>query len=139
MKNLAMSRRHFLSAAAVVALANSVLSMPTWGKDNNFISPLWDMTKINKGVLKLSVWFRAQDVDQLLSTPPGLDKAVNWCKQHGVTKVYLEAYGRGLFANRKTLVNAKERFLKEALEVQGGVLTANGPDNFNKYHCYTSK
>ncbi|MDQ2719796.1 MAG: hypothetical protein M3Z26_08585 [Bacteroidota bacterium] len=143
MKNLVMSRRHFLRAAAVVAISNSILSGNALGQDNihdnNFKSPLWDLTKLNKEVLKLSVWFRAQDAEELLSTRSGLDKAISWCKQHGATKVYLEAYGRGLYANRNILVNAKEKFLKEGLEVQGGVLTASGPDNFNIYHCYTSK
>jgi hypothetical protein len=139
MKNSTISRRHFLSAAAMIALANSLPSCPALGQGINPASTLWDMAKYNKHILKLSVWFLAQDVEQLLSTPEGLDKAISWCKQQGATKVYFEAYGRGLYVNRNTLINAKEKFLKAGLEAQGGVQTVNEPDNFAKEHCFSSK
>jgi hypothetical protein len=100
---------------------------------------LWNKMKNEKEVLKLSVWFTAQEVDQYLSSDTGLDNAINWCKQYGATKVNLESYGRGLYANRNTLVNAKKRFLKEGFEVASGATTEDGPDNFEKYHCYTKK
>jgi hypothetical protein len=93
--------------------------------------------------LKLSAWFTAQNINDLLPTPSGLDSAVAWCKSHGVTKVYLEAFGRGDYANRKTLLNAKNRFLKERLEVASGVTTSgfgkNGVGNgWNGAQCYTN-
>src|SRR5665648_497416 len=95
---------------------------------------LWDQMQNQKDVLTLSVWFTAQDVDDLLSTPAGLDKAVSWCKEHGATKVYLEAFGRGL--------NAKDKFLKAGLEVQSGITTTRfGKDDFAegwKAQCYTN-
>jgi hypothetical protein len=136
MKNSAMSRRHFLGATAVLALANSVLYMPALGQGNNSV---WDIAKLNKGVLKLSIWFLAQDVERLLATPVGLNKAISWCKQQGATKVYFEAYGRGLYVNREILLNAKRKFLNAGLEVQGGGQTVNEPDNFAKAHCFTGK
>jgi hypothetical protein len=46
MKNSAMSRRHFLGATAVLALANSVLYMPALGQGNNSV---WDMQSLIKG------------------------------------------------------------------------------------------
>lgn len=98
---------------------------------------LWDKMKTEKNVLTLSAWFRAQDVDQYLSRTAGLDSAVNWCKKYGVTKVYLEAYGRGLYAKKKTLLNAKARFLKDGFEVSSGVTTEEGQDNFQRAHCFT--
>jgi hypothetical protein len=89
------------------------------------------MVKNEKGVLTLSAWVTAQDVNEYLSSTAGLNDAVNWCKQYGVTKVYLEAFGRGLYADRNLLVNAKNRFLKEGFEVQGGVTTTKfGNDGF---------
>lgn len=105
--------------------------------------PLWDAAKNEKGVLTLSGWFTAQDVNDFLSGTTGLDSAVNWCKQHGVTKVYLEAFGRGLYADRKTLTEAKARFGKEGFEVGSGIT----PTNFKKVsvgngfnaECYTNK
>lgn len=108
---------------------------------------LWNTMKNEKEVLKLSVWFTAQDVDKYLSNPEELDKAVNWCKQYGAMKVYLEAFGRGLYANRNTLVNARDRFKKEGFAVSSGVTTTkfgkNGSDGLGTEwsggQCYTNK
>jgi hypothetical protein len=61
-----------------------------------------------KDVLTLTAWFTAQDGDNFLATSDGRHNAINWCKHNGVTKVHLEAFGRGLYAGRKTLVHAKK-------------------------------
>src|SRR5665648_34113 len=116
-----------------------VLSIVLMSITSAYSQALWNMAKKNIEVLTLAVWFTAQDVGDLLSSPAGLDKAVSWCKEHGVTKVYLEAYGRGLYAKRNTLEKAKQRFLNEGCEVASGATTAGGPDNFIHYHCYTNK
>jgi hypothetical protein len=93
--------------------------------------------------LKLSAWFTAQDVNNFLSRASGLDSAVTWCKSHGVTKVYLEAYGRGAYAEKKTIMKAKSRFLSAQLAVGSGVTTSgfgkNGVgDGWNGAQCYTN-
>jgi hypothetical protein len=93
--------------------------------------------------LILSCWFTAQDVNSLLSTNAGLDSASAWCKAHGIMKVYLEAYGRGSYADRNRLLNAKTRFLNEGLAVASGVTTKGfGKDGFgngwNGAQCYTN-
>jgi hypothetical protein len=98
---------------------------------------------ISRQSLTLSAWFTAQNINDLLSNTSGLDSAVVWCKDHGVIKVYLEAFGRGDYANRKTLLNAKTRFLSEGLEVASGVTTTgfgkNGVGNgWNGAQCYTN-
>src|ERR1017187_1892781 len=105
---------------------------------------LWNMAKEDKATLALSIWFTAQNVRDSLSTTARLDSAVNWSKRYGVTKVYLEAFGRGLYADRKTLADAKARFLKEGFEVQGGVTTSQfGKDGVGNgwkgAQCYTDK
>jgi hypothetical protein len=108
-----------------------------------FSQPVWDAAKKNSGTLTLSGWFTAQDVNNLLNTPEGLDRAVSWCKRHGVTKVYLEAFGRGLYADRKNLLEGKSRFQSAGFEVQSGVTTTKfGKDGFgdgwNGAQCYTN-
>jgi hypothetical protein len=103
------------------------------------------MAQSNKTVLTLTGWFTAQDVDNLLSSTAGLDNATNWCKKYGLTKVHLEAFGRGLYADRRTLVDAKDRFLKEGFVVQGGVTTYKfgkegfGDQRFLNSPCYTDR
>jgi hypothetical protein len=112
-----------------------------------YSQPLWNTMKTQKGVLTLAAWFTAQEVDKYLSRPAGLDSAVNWCKQYGVTKVHLEAFGRGLYAGRETLIAARNRFLQEGIEVASGITTTkfgkNGADGFGTgwsgAQCYTNK
>jgi hypothetical protein len=110
---------------------------------------LWNTMKSEKPVLTLAVWFTAQEVDHYLSRTAGLDSAVGWCKQYGVTKIHLEAFGRGLYARRETLIAARDRFLKEGFEVASGVTTTkfgknavNGGDGAVEWtgsQCYTNK
>ncbi|MEP6728049.1 MAG: hypothetical protein ABJC98_19655 [Bacteroidota bacterium] len=110
---------------------------------------LWNTMKAEKGVLTLSVWFTAQEADKYLSHTSGLDSAVNWCKQYGVTKVHLEAFGRGLYAKKETLITARDRFLKEGFIVSSGITTTqfgkdavNGGDGAIEWtgsQCYTNK
>jgi hypothetical protein len=110
---------------------------------------LWNTMKSEQKTLKLSIWFTAQEADKYLSTPQGLDDAVNWCKKYGITKVNIEAFGRGLYAKRETLVAARDRFLKEGFEVASGVTTTkfgknaiNGGDGAVEWtgsQCYTNK
>ena len=99
------------------------------------------MTNTNSGGLTLSVWFTAQDVNNLLADTTGLQSAVTWCQRLGVTKVYLEAFGRGLYADREALREAKNRFLDEGFPVSSGVTTTKfGKDDFSdewKAQCYT--
>src|SRR5271165_4408550 len=110
-----VTRKLLTTAMGLAILFTSVASVHS--------QSLWNKAKDDKAVLALSAWFTAQNVRDLLSSTADLDKAVDWCKQYGVTKVYLEAFGRGLYADRKKLVDAKTRFLKEGFEVQGGVTT----------------
>jgi hypothetical protein len=69
--------------------------------------------------------FPAQDVRAYLSTDDGLNNAVNWCKQSGITKVYIESFRGGYYADRETLKRTKDRFLKEGFKVSGCVTTTN--------------
>ena len=84
---------------------------------------LWDTANKNKDVLTITTLFTAQGVRNYLSTTDNLNTAINWCKQTGITKVYIEAFRGGYYADRETLINAKKRFLNEGFEVSGCVTT----------------
>jgi hypothetical protein len=147
MNNPGMSRREFLWSASVVAFSSNALPEYTIGQGTSFATAqphaFWNMAQDNKAVLTLTSWFTAQNVNKFLSSTAGLDDAINWCKKNGVTKVRLEAFGRGLYADRKTLAAAKNRFSKEGFVVQGGVTTYNfgkagfGNQRFLQSPCYT--
>ncbi|MBK8882091.1 MAG: hypothetical protein IPN67_06775 [Bacteroidales bacterium] len=104
---------------------------------------LWDTAKKNREVLTISTLFIAQDVRDFLSTPAGLDNAVKWCKETGITKVFIESFRGAYYADRDAMVNARDRFLKEGFEVAGCVTTVGvgkpGSGGWGMTSCYTSK
>jgi hypothetical protein len=105
--------------------------------------PLWDAAKKNKDVLRISTLFTAQDVRDHLSSPEGLDKAVKWCKETGLTRVFIETFRGPYRAEREALEGARDRFLKEGFDVAGcitpvhiGKGTVGG---WGLVSCYTSE
>lgn len=88
-----------------------------------FSQSLAKIATANKNILTITTLFTAHDVRGFLSTPAGLDNAVNWCKQTGITKVYIETFRDGYYANREILVAAQNRFLSEGFKVSGCVAT----------------
>jgi hypothetical protein len=104
---------------------------------------LWDTAKKNKDVLTISTLFIAQDVRDFLSTPAGLDNAVNWCKQTGITRVFIESFRGAYYADHDALVRARDRFLKEGFDVAGCVTTVGvgkpGSGGWGMTSCYTNK
>lgn len=104
---------------------------------------LWDTAKKNKDVLAISTLFIAQDVRDFLSTPEGLDNAVSWCKQTGITRVFIESFRGKYYADREVMIRARDRFLKEGFDVAGCVTTVGvgkpGSGGWGMTSCYTSK
>ncbi len=84
---------------------------------------LWTLANQQAKVHRFSTLLTAQDVRQSLSTPEGVQAAINWCKQTGVTKVYLEEFRDGYQAERSTLEQAARAFRASGLEVSGCVTT----------------
>jgi hypothetical protein len=116
-----MSRRDFLQRASAAAIAASAMPEYALGKEmsreETSAQSLWDLAQKSKDLLTLAVWFTAQDVNEFLSNDDGMKDAISWCKQNGGTKVSLEAFGRGSYADRQTLLGAKTRFLREGLPI----------------------
>jgi hypothetical protein len=67
--------------------------------------------------------FTAHDVREYLGSEAGLERAIDWCKKTGVTKVYLEVYRDNYRAERSTLEQARQRFLDTKFDVSGCVTT----------------
>jgi hypothetical protein len=88
---------------------------------------LWDLALENKDVLKVSTIFTAQDVRDRLSSESGLDSAIQWCKDAGITRVFIESF-RGYTAEREALLKAKDRFIAAGIEASGCIT----PVNFGK-------
>jgi hypothetical protein len=104
---------------------------------------LWDTAKKNKDVLKVSTLFIARDVRDYLSTQAGLDNAVSWCRQTGITRVFIESFRGGYYADRDAIIKARDRFMSEGFDVAGCVTTVNvgknGVGGWGATACYTNK
>jgi hypothetical protein len=85
---------------------------------------LWDIAQRHAAVHRFSTLFTAEDVRDRLSSDGGLDRAIDWCRQTGVTKVYIEEF-RGFRADRAAILHAKQRFLDAGFLVSGCVTTVN--------------
>lgn len=81
----------------------------------------WLLAKQNAAIHRFSTLFTAQDMRNRLASGPGLDQAVAWCKQTGVTQVYLETFRDGYQAERPVLVQARDRFTRDGFLVSGCV------------------
>jgi hypothetical protein len=82
---------------------------------------LWDVAKASATVHRFSTLFTAQDVQRYLSSPEGRDAAVQWCRQTGVTRVFVETFRDGYQAERSALVEARDHFRRLGFEVSGCV------------------
>ena len=84
---------------------------------------LWDLAQNNKAVHRFSTLFTAHDVQKYLSSDAGIDKAIEWCRQTAVTKVYIEEFRDGYQAERATILRAKDKFQVAGIDVSGCVTT----------------
>ena len=85
-----------------------------------------------------STLFTAESVDKALSTEEGRREAVRWCRETGITKVYVESF-RGLFIEQKILEELRDYFEAEGFEVDGCVTTVKLPKsaiNYELVGCY---
>jgi len=103
---------------------------------------LWDLANENKELMRISTLFTAQNVRAYLSSDEGINNAIGWCKETGVTHVFIETYRGRYTAERKVLQHAKSRFASEGFEVSGCVTTTKIgkiSTNWKEISCYTNK
>ena len=72
---------------------------------------------------RFSTLMDAQTVRDRLATDAGIDAAIDWCRRHAVTKVYVETFRSGYLADADTLRHARNRFSDAGLDVAGCVTT----------------
>jgi hypothetical protein len=101
---------------------------------------LWDLARSKQAVHRFSTLFTAQDVRERLATEDGIKAALRWCKQTGITKVYVESFRDGYQAPRDLLERARDRFRAEGFEVSGCVTTTGvgkRSTGWQPISCYT--
>jgi hypothetical protein len=75
------------------------------------------------GAVEWSTLFTAQDVRDHLSTEPGRQEALAFCRKMGINKVYIESFRDGYQAEEATLKAARDFFRQAGLKVSGCVTT----------------
>lgn len=104
---------------------------------------LWNLAKDCASGHRFSTLFTSHDVRQYLSTEDDLKSAIAWCKQTGVTKVYIEEFRDGYQADRPTLESARDKFRAAGFEVSGCVTTTRVGKPSTGWKevacCYTDK
>jgi hypothetical protein len=129
-----------LSRLPVIAIFTAVIF---FSSVSVFSQPLWEAANKNKDVLRISTLFTAQDCRDKINTTEGLENAVKWCKETGLTRVFIEVFRGGYYAEKETLIKARDRFKKEGFDVAGCVTTVNvgknGIGGWGNTPCYTSE
>lgn len=133
-----MNKSYRRKSFVVILLTASFLATITC-----FSQSLWETAKKGRDVLTISTLFTAQDVKNHLASSEGLDNAVAWCKATGLTRVFLETFRGGYYAEKEVLIRARDRFRKEGFDVAGCVTTVNvgksGIGGWGATACYTDK
>lgn len=103
---------------------------------------LWDMAKSKRNLLKISTLFDVQSVRGYLSGDKGIDDAIRWCRDTGVTHVFIETYRDDFTAERRVLEKARDKFRAEGFEVSGCVTptkVGKSSGGWTGISCYTNK
>ncbi|MCF7668786.1 MAG: hypothetical protein K9N48_03310 [Verrucomicrobia bacterium] len=106
----------------------------------NVEAELWDLANKQKQVHQYSTLFTAHNVREYLSSESGIEEAIEWCKNTGVTKVYLETFRSDYTAREADLKRAKQMFLDAGFEVSGCVTTTyvgKQSTGWELISCYT--
>ena len=99
----------------------SIVILAVFAGSIAFSANLWELAKANQDVHRYSTIFIASVVRDQLGNEDGLEKAVDFCKQTGITRVFIETFRDGYTAERKTLEHARDRFRDAGIEVSGCV------------------
>jgi hypothetical protein len=103
---------------------------------------LWDLANENKKLLTISTLFTAHNVRDHLGNEQGMKNAMQWCRDTGVTHVFIETYRDTYTAEQKVLENAKARFQAEGFEVSGCVTPTKigkSSKGWTGISCYTNE
>jgi hypothetical protein len=104
---------------------------------------LWNLANHSAQTHRFSTLFTSHDVRQYLSNEAGIQGAISWCKQTGVTKVYIEEFRDGYQAESSTLESARDKFRAAGFVVSGCVTTTRVGKPSTGWKevacCYTDK
>ena len=96
--------------------------------ESNEIDDMFTYAKSRSNDLQLGIYITAHAVNNLLSNEAGQREAISLFRANGITKAYVEVYRGGLVVDQSLLEKVKDVFLKNGIEVVGGIATVPGGD-----------
>lgn len=106
------------------------------------MADMWELAQQNADVLRISTLFVAQDVPKYLAEDEGIDRAISWCREHGITHVYIESFRTEAVPPRDVLERARDRFRQAGFLVSGCITPAGfgkRSTGWRLFSCYTSQ
>ena len=95
---------------------------------NTQINDQFTYAKSRQNDLRLSTYITASTVKNILSTEEGRREALSLFRANGITKAYVEVYRGGLVVDKEILETVRDHFLKNDIDVVGGIATVPGGD-----------
>jgi hypothetical protein len=124
--------------AGVVAMAMFGAGMAAAADDRQ--PDLWKLAQDNLAIHRFSTSVKAQEIKAVFTDDAALDKAVAWCRQRGITRIYLETFRLGYLVERPLLEKVRDRFRKAGIDTEGLVMPTmigKASTDWNVACCYS--
>ena len=113
-----------MKATVFLLIILSFLSCARFSSDNDQFA----LAKSRQDDLQLSVYITAHSVQNYLADEQGRREALSLLRCNGLTKAYIEVYRSGLTLDNDILIKTRDFFLKNGIQVVGGIATVPGGD-----------
>lgn len=114
-----------------------ILALLALVRNTGATNDLWPLALQRTNVHRFSVYFEARDEPNYEGT--NITEAIAWCKESGVTKVYLESFRNDTSLRRETMAKARDLFREAGFEVAGGISTdqVQSPAETTEVRCFS--
>lgn len=112
-----------IRVAEVTAMFSIILGV--WGAalPSGRSTDLWSLARANARRLRMSTLMTADQVTRYGSSDAGVRRAIGWCMDHGITRVYIESYRDAHEPSDADLIRARDAFRKAGFLVSGCITT----------------
>ena len=123
-----------ITAGLFLAGVSSVVSLAADQSD------FWKLAQDNLSIHRFSTSIKAEEMKAIFTNEAALDKAVAWCQQNGITRVYLETFRFGYLVERPLLEKVCARFRQGGIQTDGLVtptMVGKVSTGWNVVGCYS--
>ncbi|KPK62069.1 MAG: hypothetical protein AMK73_06860, partial [Planctomycetes bacterium SM23_32] len=102
---------------------------------------LWELAQQSLDVLRFSTLFTSRQVPKYLSDDDAIGRAISWCKERGITRVYLESFRQEEWAPPEMLARARDLFLEAGVDARGCITPAGfakQSTGWRFFSCFTN-